>query len=241
MAGVIARVSLLASWFAVLLALPGAALGESPAQRLAETYSPVTMLREQQDPPCETSAEQYEPTTVGTMLGNPGVQLLRAVPGKPEELVKRAPTAADVAGLGDQYHLDIPGDPLGDTCVYARDFDRLKREGGAPATVYAHISRQAGRAGLALQYWFFWYFNQFNDLHEGDWEGMQITFENATTARQALAEKPGEMVLFQHAGGERASWEGAKGSGSGSNRSPGWKVSGRPARVSPAARWRGRR
>jgi hypothetical protein len=192
-----------------LLTLPGTAIGESPAQRLIDAYAPVTMLREEQDPPCETSAEQYEPTSVSTVLGNPSVELKRVEEGGREETIKRAPTAADIAGLGDPFHLDLHGDPLGDTCVYARDFAKLVAEGRAPPTSYAHIARQVGHPGLALQYWFFWYFNQFNDLHEGDWEGMQITFE-ADNARQALAEGPSEMILFQHAGGERAGWEDSK-------------------------------
>ena len=33
------------------------------------------MLREQQDPPCETTAEQYQPTSVGAVLDNPTVTL----------------------------------------------------------------------------------------------------------------------------------------------------------------------
>jgi hypothetical protein len=194
-----------------LLVLPAAQADAAPgpAQRLIDAYAPVLMLREQQDPPCETSAEQYQPTSVDTMLGNPKVDLTRDLSGEGEELVKKAPTAADIAGLGDEYHLNIPGDPLDDTCVYARDFAALVREGEAPAITYAHIARQVGHPGLVVQYWFFWYFNQFNDLHEGDWEGMQIAFE-ARTPREALAVGPSEMVLFQHAGGERAGWEDSK-------------------------------
>jgi len=180
-----------------------------PAQRLIDAYTPITMLREEQDPPCETSAEQYEPTSVSTVLGNPSVELKRVEESGKEETVKRAPTAADIAGLGDPFHLDLHGDPLGDTCIYARDFAKLVGEGKAPPTTYAHIARQVGHPGLVVQYWFFWYFNQFNDLHEGDWEGMQIAFE-ANTARQALAAGPSEMILFQHAGGERADWEDSK-------------------------------
>jgi hypothetical protein len=209
--GVTIRASLIASLAGAvaLLALPSTAFGESPAQRLIEAYAPITMLREEQDPPCETSAEQYDPTSVSTVLGNPAVDLKRAEEDGSEVLIEQGPTAAGIAGLGSNYHLELPGDPLGDTCVYARDFARLKREGKAPATTYAHIARQVGRPGLVVQYWFFWYFNQFNDLHEGDWEGMQIAFE-ANTARQALAEGPSEMILFQHAGGERADWEDSK-------------------------------
>jgi hypothetical protein len=195
----------------VTLGVPTAAAASSSrsAQRLINAYAPITMLREEQDPPCETSAEQYEPTSVSTVLGNPSVSLKRVEEDGPEKLIKRAPTAADIAGLGDPFHLELPGDPLGDTCVYARDFARLKREGKAPPTTYAHIARQVGHPGLVVQYWFFWYFNQFNDLHEGDWEGMQIAFE-ANTPREALAKGPSEMILFQHAGGERAEWEDSK-------------------------------
>lgn len=198
---------------AALILLPASAAAAAEngaaAQRLIKAYAPILMLREQQKPPCETSAEQYQPTSVDTVLGNPRVELSKAVPGKGEVALKAAPTAADIAGLGDAFHLDLPGDPLGDTCVYARNFEALVNAGKAPAVTYAHIAHEAGSSGLAVQYWFFWYFNQFNDLHEGDWEGMQITFESSRPA-QALREGPSEMIVFQHAGGERANWEDGK-------------------------------
>ena len=186
-----------------------AASGDAAAQRLAARYVPIAMLREQTDPPCDTSAEQYQPTSVETMLGNPSVTLERENPEGQLEDVKKAPTAADVAGLRDGYYLNLGGTPLGDTCIYARDFARLVKEGKAPAIVYAHVAREPNHDGFALQYWFFWYFNQFNDLHEGDWEGMQLTFDANTTAA-AVAEEPSEIILFQHAGGERASWDDGK-------------------------------
>jgi hypothetical protein len=186
----------------------GEAGGNSAAKRLIDAYVPRLMLREG-DEICDTSGEQYEPTTVNTVLGNPRVTLTEADESGDETLVKRAPTAADIAGLGEEYHLNLPGDPLGDTCEYAKDFAKLKREGKAPAVTYAHIARQKGRPGLAVQYWFFWYFNQFNDLHEGDWEGMQVVFESSDPA-QALREGPSEVGLFQHGGGEKADWEDGK-------------------------------
>jgi hypothetical protein len=183
---------------------------EEAARRLAHAYAPIAMLREQQKPPCETSAEQYQPTSVGTVLGNPTVTLTHddLATGRLEK-VKKAPTAADIAGLPDGYYLDLEGEALGDTCVYARAFEKLVREGKAPAIVYAHIAREPNHSGFVLQYWFFWYFNQFNDLHEGDWEGMQLSFEAETTSG-ALSEEPAEIILFQHAGGERARWSDSK-------------------------------
>jgi hypothetical protein len=179
------------------------------AEELAEEYVPITELREETDPPCDTTAEQYQPTSVETVLGNPTVVLQHAAEGAPLTTVRKAPTAAEIAGLGEGWYLNLAGTALGDTCVYARAFKKLLEEGKAPAVTYAHIAREPGHPGFALQYWFFWYFNQFNDLHEGDWEGMQITFE-ADTPAAALHEEPGEIIVFQHAGGERASWTDGK-------------------------------
>jgi hypothetical protein len=183
---------------------------EAAAAKLAHRYAPITMLREEVDPPCETSAEQYQPTSVGSVLDNPTVTLEHDdLETRELEKVKEAPTAADIAGLPDGYYLDLEGEALGQTCVYANAFAKLIEDGRAPATVYAHIAREPNHTGFVLQYWFFWYFNQFNDLHEGDWEGMQLSFEAETTAA-ALGEEPSEVIVFQHAGGERAEWSDAK-------------------------------
>ena len=184
--------------------------GEAAAEELAKRYVPITMLREQKDPPCETSAEQYQPTSVDVMLGNPTVTLQKYDEGTGRlEDITKAPTVKDIAGLKGDYYLNLRGTALGDTCVYARDFEQLVKEEKAPAITYAHIAREPNHDGFALQYWFFWYFNQFNDLHEGDWEGMQLTFES-NTAAGALKEEPGEVILFQHAGGEKAKWSDSK-------------------------------
>jgi hypothetical protein len=199
---------------ALLLALVGVASAaapepESAAEELALKYVPITELREETDPPCDTSQEQYQPTSVDTVLGNPDVVLEHGAENGDLTEVRRAPTAADIAGLRGPWYLNLEGRVLGNTCVYAKAFKRLLAEGKAPAVTYAHIAREKDHPGFALQYWFFWYFNQFNDLHEGDWEGMQITFD-ADTPAAALHEEPSEIILFQHAGGERASWEDGK-------------------------------
>src|ERR1700750_621092 len=83
------------------LALPAsgrAAAQPSVQQRLANEYSPILQIRKQTDPPCQTSAEQYEPTTVDVMLANPTVTLERGVPGRKRlERVRQGPTAQQVA------------------------------------------------------------------------------------------------------------------------------------------------
>jgi Vacuolar protein sorting-associated protein 62 len=183
-----------------------AATSTNAAQELADKYAPIVKVRSQENGLCDTSEEQYSPpTSVDLVLGNPGVRLLYRGAGR-TRFVKRGPTAADVSGLGNGYYLDYPGNPLDPGCKYAKDFAALKRSSHAPPVTYAHIAREAGNSGFALQYWFFYYFNQFNDLHEGDWEGMQITFDAAAPA-QALASTPAQIVVFQHSGGERADWQ----------------------------------
>jgi hypothetical protein len=183
-------------------------------QELVAAYAPHLMLREQtKGDNCNTREEQYNPpTTVDVALGNPAVRLIHYVNGE-DVPIERAPTAADVDGLGDDYYLDLPGDPLAVRCPdkgsYAKDFQALRNDEKAPAVTYAHIATEPGYSGLVVQYWFFYYFNQFNDVHEGDWEGMQISFD-ADTPAEALTQGPSQVALFQHAGGERADWDDAK-------------------------------
>jgi len=191
-----------------LLPAESAGAAFSPEQRLVAAYAPIVVLRKQDDPPCDTAEEQYQPTSVETVLGNPRVQLIHVTKGH-KRVIKNAPTARDIAGLDDDYYLNLPGDPVESECVYAKSFAALKKAGKAPAVTYARIATEPGEPGLVVQYWFFWYFNQFNDLHEGDWEGMQIAFD-ASTPDQALTRGPSEVVLFQHAGGETADWDDEK-------------------------------
>lgn len=194
------------------------------ARRLVDVYAPIMMLRAAKDPTCHTGkeskgfsinitirllpgpsgAEEYRPTAVTAVLGNPRVRLVHA-----GRVVKTAPTVADIAGLGPDYYLDLPGDVLGNLCTYAEGEAALERAGKAPLVTYAHIAIERGKPGLAVQYWFFYYFNEFNDLHEGDWEGMQLTFD-ASSPQRALDQGPDQIALFQHGGGEKASWHDAK-------------------------------
>jgi hypothetical protein len=192
----------------VLILVPEA--GASTAtQRLVHAYSPILFLRTQtDDPPCDTSEEQFEPTTVDTVLGNPRVTLVHNG-SQQRRVVATAPTAGQIAGKGKNYFLDLPGDPLNAGCTYAKDFEALQKAGKAPAITYAHVVREAGTSELVVEYWFFYYFNQFNDLHEGDWEGMQVAF-NGGTPKRALETGPYEVALYQHAGGESADWDDSK-------------------------------
>ena len=62
---------------------------------------------------------------------------------------------------------------------------------------------------LAVEYWFYYTFNDFTDKHESDWEMAQVDFA-ASTAAAALRVGPYEVDLSQHAGGERSAWTDTK-------------------------------
>jgi len=122
----------------VLLCLASAALGSpvsastNAAQRLADKYAPIVMMRSQDSGLCDSSEDQCgPPTSVELVLTNPKVRRLFHG-GRGTRLVMRAPTVADLAGLGEGYYLDLPGNPLGPGCTYAKAFAALKRAGYAP-------------------------------------------------------------------------------------------------------------
>ena len=129
---------------------PAGAAPRSAAQQLAGKYAPVVMVRSQDNGVCDTSEEQYAPpTSVDAVLGDPRVRLL-VHDAHSTRLVQRAPTATELAGLGNGYYLDLPGNPLNPGCTYAKDFAALKRAGRAPAVVYAHIARETGQVRFCV-------------------------------------------------------------------------------------------
>jgi hypothetical protein len=191
-----------------LLAAPAAAGAQTAAEReLATRYSPIMMFKENPDPPCSRKGEQYRLAPVDITLGNPDVRLLRRPSGgsfgQTNELAT-APTASDLVGLGSDYYLDLPGNPLRPGCTYARESARLME--GRSSVTYAHVAREPGVQGIAVQYWFYYWFNQFNDLHESDWEMIQVAFD-AATVEEALRQGPSQLAYAQHEGGERRDWD----------------------------------
>ena len=173
----------------------------SSAERdLAERYAPVVRLVTQAKE-CGPG-EPYRPVDVNVLFGADTVSLRG--PWNRTDLIAIAPTAAQVGKGLYGYHLDFPGDALNPGCSY----EQWEREiaAGTKPTVYAHVATDAGRPGkLALQYWLFYVFNDWNNPHEGDWEMIQLNFD-AATAAEALHQKPVEVGYSQHEGAERASW-----------------------------------
>ena len=90
-------------------------------------------------------------------------------------------------------------------CSYEQWFNRIAA--GKATTAYAHIVEEQGK--LALQYWFYYPFNDWNNKHESDWEMIQLVFD-AATAEEALGQTPALVGYSQHEGAESATWDDEK-------------------------------
>ena len=179
----------------------------SPEQQLADKFVPIIALKTQ-DVACDTSGEPYAPVAVDVVLGDPTVLLKRNTGSSSatDEVVKEAPVARDLYAKGSDYYIDLPGNPRKAGCTYEQWFK--ERNAGYPPAVYAHIVSN-GTNRLALQYWFYYVYNDFNNKHESDWEMMQLLFE-VGTVEDALNAEPVQVALAQHGGGETADWGDSK-------------------------------
>ena len=97
-------------------------------------------------------------------------------------------------------------DAIGDTTRdYAAHAAALHRKPAYRDRVYGH-ARRDGQGRLWLQYWLFYYYNDFQLLgpllsggkHEGDWELVQV--------RLGASEKPEQAVFSQHKTAESKAW-----------------------------------
>ncbi|HEX4527448.1 MAG TPA: hypothetical protein VH108_11990, partial [Gaiellaceae bacterium] len=178
--------------------------GLGQQEKLATRYAPVVRLVAQ---PEECGhGEPYLPLDVNALFGVDTVALRG--PWNRTDLVKIAPTATDLGKGLYEYHLDFPGNPLDPGCGYEQWARRISAE--TKPTVYAHVATDPGYPGkLALQYWIFYVFNDWNNLHEGDWEMIQLDFD-ASTPEEALGRHPVEVGYSQHEGAERAGWGSPK-------------------------------
>ncbi len=186
---------------AVCLALAFAGVARAQAEEeLAERYAPVVRLVEQAEE-CGPG-EPYEPIDIEAILDEETVSLRG--PWRSNDLVEIGPSADDLGRGLYEYNLDFPGDALNPGCDYELWARRITAD--TEPTVYAHVAQEAAYPDrLSLQYWLYYPFTDWNNLHEGDWEMIQLVFP-AESAEEALGTEPLEVGYSQHEGAERAEW-----------------------------------
>ena len=84
------------------------------------------------------------------------------------DVLKTAPTAADLAAGPEDRWIDLPGNALIPGCTYEKWFRTL----GASPAIYGRVVQEGDV--VVAQYWLYWVFNQWNDVHESDWEMAQV-------------------------------------------------------------------
>ncbi len=160
---------------------------------LAEKFKPILYLHQN---------EKYKPQEVQVVLDTADLY-------KDDVLVQSTPPALSsdllASSTASDYKLDLDGDQFTETSPITNETYKN--------TAYAHITRDQGH--VVLQYWFFYYFNDWQGApgnldftHEGDWEFIQLIFPIDKTVQQIVGENipPDQAVYSAHAGGYEQSW-----------------------------------
>lgn len=174
-------------------------------QELLDRYAPIIITVNQSEV-CDPGGDPFLPMSVEALLGNPEIALRQI--GAYDPVRQWGPKAKDIHNISEGFYLDYPGSALQPGCIFEKDYRRWVPE--RKAIVYGRVVSQAEHPNkLAVQYWLFWYFNDWNNKHESDWEFIQLIFE-ADSVDAALNTVPTEVGYSQHYGGERSAWDDKK-------------------------------
>ncbi len=146
--------------------------------------------------------EPFRPQPVEVLVGQARLRQARA--GWFDINVLNDPTLRDLCRYdGPEYFLDVWYGDEGTSDYKNYSAHRTFYEahlspdtGGPPATTYARVVREEGH--IVIQYWLFYYYNDWLNKHEGDWEMVQVVLDGA--------EQPQWVILSQHHGGTRRPW-----------------------------------
>jgi hypothetical protein len=164
-------------------------------KQLGRKFCPVIHLNGEIE-----ARENFEPDPVQVMVD---LSLLRDI-GNPA--FSQKPTIPDLIRWSQSvYYLDIAnlGVKTNSIDEYVTAYDPIKAR--YHPTVYVRVKE--GADSTVVQYWLFYYFNDWRDFHEGDWELIQLHFPGYT-AKELLErdEAPVFAAYSQHQAGQTLSW-----------------------------------
>ena len=174
------------------------------AERLARQFCPIIYLKGEAG-----ATENFEPEQIEIMVDEAFLCDI-----KDPSFSQKATLSSLLRWSKGVYYLDLAGlEPATHSLSqYKLTYDKVKDR--YQPTVYARIREGGGKSYTVLQYWIFYYFNDWRDFHEGDWELVQLCFSGYTL--EELLER-GEQPVFaaysQHQAGQRMSWSAMKGNG----------------------------
>lgn len=147
------------------------ALGPRPAAdavRLARRYAPLLRF---------ATSERYRPLRLEDYLAR---SVLRAGSPPRGTISQPQPTLFSLPTTAAASYLDLRGaQPNANPTQYPFIEQQLESTNPRP-TIYWHLARQPATGRLAIEYWFFYLYNDFYDKHEADWEGATVFLHNGT-------------------------------------------------------------
>ncbi len=167
------------------------------AIQLAKKFCPVFYFSDDAE-----SIESYQPVSVQLMFDV-------AVVRDPENagFSQKATTNAMLNYTQSKYYIDVPDlNPKANSLAeYKAVYDSVKAS--YKPTIYIRVKEADASGYTIVQYWIFYYFNDWRNVHEGDWEMAQLNFRGRTV-KEILAggETPEFMALAQHQSGQKMTW-----------------------------------
>jgi hypothetical protein len=178
---------------------PGPPSPESTAEdvlQLAKKFCPVIYLNGE-----EEARENFDPDPIQLMVD---LSLLRDLE---DPAFSEKPSVSDLRQWSKSaYYLDVANlDPKTNTVgEYKAAYEPVKAS--YQPTIYARVKE--GTDYTVVQYWFFYYFNDWRNFHEGDWELVQLNFPGYTAAELLEREEPPVFAAYsQHQAGQKMSWK----------------------------------
>jgi hypothetical protein len=168
---------------------------ETPEMRLAKKFAPIVFIYPD-DP--------YLPNELEVLVGDAELKQHRT--GLPDLVIEPNPTLAifDTSTYwAEWYYLDIKDKKPGEENVsYRNDYNKEKNK--YQLVPYVHVDDQDPNETV-IQYWLFYYFNDWWNKHEGDWELVQVMVDKEGNPTRA-AYSQHVKIPFLPGGGTRLAW-----------------------------------
>ena len=174
------------------------------AEQLAKQFCPIIYLKGEGE-----ATENFEPEQIEIMVDE---ALVRDI--EDPAFSEKATLPRLLQWSKSIYYLDLAG--LGPAthslAEYKLTYDEVKDR--YQPTVYARVREGEDGGYTVVQYWIFYYFNDWRNFHEGDWELVQLSFPgHAAKELLETAEPPVFAAYSQHQAGQRMSWTDMKDNG----------------------------
>jgi len=167
------------------------------AAKLARRFCPVIYLKGEGD-----IIESYEPTQIQILIDQAVVRDIQD-----PSFSEKATLSGLLQWSNSSYYLDIVGlDPsIKSFDEYQHNYEEVKSK--YQPTLYARVIENPDQGYTIVQYWIFYYFNDWRNFHEGDWELVQLHFPGKTAGELLETGEPPVLAAYsQHQSGQQMSW-----------------------------------